>query len=143
MRLFEPFFRYNFGNRSRLKRTFFCQQLHSSGYPSEFFAGYFPFRRHDNRLYFPQAEPDREARFSFLLSLPAVCGAVILETRYFKQISSSEIWLYFAGFIWAALAGLVSLKLFFLVIREARLKFFAYYWWIFGLFTLLVKSSFF
>jgi hypothetical protein len=79
VRLFEPFFRYNFGNRSRFNRTFFCQQLHSSGYPSEFFAGYFPFRRHDNRLYFPQAEPDREARFSFLLSLPAVCGAVILE----------------------------------------------------------------
>jgi undecaprenyl-diphosphatase len=83
------------------------------------------------------------ARFSFLLSLPAVSGAVILESRYFNQIPSSEIQLYFVGLICAALAGLISLKLFFLVIREARLKFFAYYCWIFGLFTLLVKSSFF
>lgn len=83
------------------------------------------------------------ARFSFLLSLPAVCGAVILEARYFNQIPSSEIWLYFIGFICATLAGLLSLKLFFLVIREARLKFFAYYCWLFGSFTLLVKSSFF
>jgi undecaprenyl-diphosphatase len=83
------------------------------------------------------------ARFSFLLSLPAVCGAVILESRYFNQISSSEIWLYFIGFTCAAFAGLLSLKLFFLVIREARLKFFAYYCWIFGIFTLLVKSSLF
>ena len=83
------------------------------------------------------------ARFSFLLSLPAVCGAVILEAPYFKQIPSEEIWLYFVGFICAALAGLLSLKLFFLVIREARLKYFAYYCWLFGLFTLLVKSPFF
>jgi undecaprenyl-diphosphatase len=83
------------------------------------------------------------ARFSFLLSLPVVFGAVILESSYFKQIPSSEILLYFAGFICSALAGLISLKLFFLVIREARLKYFAYYCWIFGIFTLLVKSSFF
>lgn len=83
------------------------------------------------------------ARFSFLLSLPAVCGAVILESPYFKQIPSEEIWLYFVGFICAVLTGLLSLKLFFLVIREARLKYFAYYCWVFALFTLLVKYPFF
>jgi undecaprenyl-diphosphatase len=83
------------------------------------------------------------ARFSFLLSLPAICGAVILEWPYIRQIPSEEIWLYFIGFICAMSAGLLSLKLFFLVIREPRLKFFAYYCWLFGLFTLLVKSPFF
>ena len=83
------------------------------------------------------------ARFSFLLSLPAICGAVILEWPFIKQIPSGEIWLYFIGFICAALAGLLSLKLFFLIIREARLKYFAYYCWVFALFTLLVKSPFF
>jgi undecaprenyl-diphosphatase len=83
------------------------------------------------------------ARFSFLLSLPVVCGAVVLESGYFRQIPSAEIWLYFIGAVCAAITGLVSLKLFFLIIREARLKFFAYYCWIFGIFTLLVKSSFF
>ncbi len=83
------------------------------------------------------------ARFSFLLSLPAICGAVILESAYLQNISSQEIWLYVAGFICAAVTGFLSLKLFFLIIREARLKYFAYYCWIFGTFTLLVKSSFF
>lgn len=78
------------------------------------------------------------ARFSFLLSLPAVTGAVILESQYFSQITYSEIWLYFVSFICSMIAGVVSLKLFFLVIREARLKFFAYYCWFFGLFTLFV-----
>ena len=81
------------------------------------------------------------ARFSFLLSLPAVSGAVILESSYFKQIPSSEIWLYLVGFMCSMIAGFISLKLFFLVIREARLKFFAYYCWIFGLFTLLVVNK--
>src|SRR4030066_601775 len=73
------------------------------------------------------------ARFSFLLSLPAVCGAVILEWPFIKQIPSSEIWLYFIGFICAMLAGLLSLKLFFLIFREARLKFFSYFCWVFAL----------
>lgn len=83
------------------------------------------------------------ARFSFLLSVPAICGAVALEASYLSQISSGEIFSYVAGFFAAAAAGLVSLKLFFLIIREARLKYFAYYCWAFALFTLLVKSSFF
>lgn len=81
------------------------------------------------------------ARFSFLLSLPAISGAVILESSYFKQIPSSEILLYLVGFICSMIAGFISLKLFFLVIREARLKFFAYYCWIFGLFTLLIVNK--
>lgn len=83
------------------------------------------------------------AKFSFLLSLPTVFGAVIFEGRYFEQISSTEIWLYVVGAVCAAIAGLISLKLFFIIIREARLKFFAYYCWVFGTFTLVVKSSFF
>jgi len=83
------------------------------------------------------------ARFSFLLSLPAICGAVILESGYLKSISPAEILPYAAGAISAAAAGFLSLKLFFLIIRKARLKFFAFYCWIFGIFTLLVKSPFF
>lgn len=77
------------------------------------------------------------ARFSFLLSLPAVCGAVVLESGYLRYISSAEILPYLAGFISAALVGFLSLKLFFLVIRKARLKYFAYYCWILGTLTLI------
>jgi undecaprenyl-diphosphatase len=81
------------------------------------------------------------ARFSFLLSLPAVCGAVILESGYLRHISSADILPYIAGFISAALAGFLSLKLFFLVIRKARLKYFAYYCWILGTLTLLLAGQ--
>lgn len=83
------------------------------------------------------------ARFSFLLSLPAICGAILLEAPYLMQITSADAAAYLVGFICAALAGLASLKLFFLIIRQARLKYFAYYCWAFALVTLLVKSSFF
>lgn len=78
------------------------------------------------------------ARFSFLLSLPAICGAVVLESGYLKNMTQQEMRLYFMGFISAAIVGFLSLKLFFLIIRQARLKFFAYYCWIFGIFTLLI-----
>jgi len=81
------------------------------------------------------------ARFSFLLSLPAICGAVILESGYLKNMTQQEMRLYFMGFISAAVVGFLSLKLFFLIIREARLKFFAYYCWILGIFTLLILNQ--
>jgi undecaprenyl-diphosphatase len=83
------------------------------------------------------------AKYSFLLSLPTVFGAVIFEVCHFNQVPSGEVWLYIIGAICAAIAGFISLKLFFIIIREARLKYFAYYCWILGTFTLLVKSSFF
>lgn len=81
------------------------------------------------------------ARFSFLLSIPAVLGAVILECGYLKQISVSEMRLYFVGFICAVIAGFISLKLFFLIIRKARMKYFAYYCWIVSIFTLLAANQ--
>lgn len=67
------------------------------------------------------------ARFSFLLSIPAVCGAAILEMPYLKEISAIEQIPYAVGLVSAALSGFLSLKLFFLIIRKARLKYFAYY----------------
>jgi hypothetical protein len=42
VKLLEPFYRYNFGDRSRLDRTFSCQQFCSSCYPAKFFAGFLP-----------------------------------------------------------------------------------------------------
>ncbi|MBN1364545.1 MAG: undecaprenyl-diphosphate phosphatase [Syntrophaceae bacterium] len=80
------------------------------------------------------------ARFSFLLSIPAICGAVILESGYINT-SRQEMWLYLTGFVCSMSAGLLSLKLFFLIIREARLKFFAYYCWALGFLTLLFVNK--
>lgn len=80
------------------------------------------------------------ARFSFLLSIPAVCGAVVLEAGHLKYVSPSDFGLYVVGFVCAAISGVLSLKLFFLVIRRARLKYFSYYCWFVGILTLMIVS---
>ncbi|MDO9530155.1 MAG: undecaprenyl-diphosphate phosphatase [Syntrophales bacterium] len=82
---------------------------------------------------------DREtaARFSFLLSIPAVIGAVILESRHIVSVPSSDLIIYIAGTIAALLTGFMSLKLLFLIIKKRGLSIFAYYCWFVGIATLL------
>lgn len=84
---------------------------------------------------------DREtaARFSFLLSIPAIIGAVILESRHIVSVPSGDLIAYVAGTIAAVITGFLSLKLLFLIIRKKGLGIFAYYCWFVGIATLLVK----
>lgn len=87
---------------------------------------------------------DREtaAKFSFLLSIPAILGATILESRYALSISDQDIIVYGCGFLIAAVTGFVSLKLLFWVLKNMKLSIFAYYCWFIGITTLIVKILF-
>lgn len=82
---------------------------------------------------------DREtaARFSFLLSIPAVIGAMILELRHIVFVPSSDLIIYIAATIAAILTGFLSLKILFLIIKKRGLSIFAYYCWFVGIATLL------
>ena len=82
---------------------------------------------------------DREtaARFSFLLSIPAVTGAVVLESRHIVLVPSSDLIIYMAGTVAALLTGFLSLKILFLIIKKRGLSIFAYYCWFVGITTLL------
>jgi len=70
------------------------------------------------------------ARYSFLLSIPAILGAVILQSHHFSVITRNEILPYTVGFISAAVTGFLSLRLLYFMIKQARLRVFAYYCWI-------------
>lgn len=72
------------------------------------------------------------ARYSFLISIPAILGAVLLQSPHFSTITTAELFPYLAGFLTAAVTGLLSLKLLYLFIRKANLRFFAYYCWLVG-----------
>ncbi|MFB0518666.1 MAG: undecaprenyl-diphosphate phosphatase [Acidobacteriota bacterium] len=81
---------------------------------------------------------DRElaARFSFLASIPAIVGALILDLiRIFPFGSESEglIFYYISGTIAAAIIGYFALAILFRIIKGFRLSFFAYYCWGLGL----------
>jgi undecaprenyl-diphosphatase len=79
------------------------------------------------------------ARFSFLLSIPAILGAVVLESRYIGMIPSGDIAIYLAGMVIAAVTGFLTLRLLLFIIKKHKLSIFAYYCWILGISTLIIK----
>jgi undecaprenyl-diphosphatase len=68
--------------------------------------------------------------FSFLIAIPAILGATLLESvKHFTEISSGSLPIASAaaGAIAAALTGVLALKLLIKTSRAAKLKYFAFY----------------
>ena len=80
------------------------------------------------------------ARFSFLLSIPAIAGAVVLKAPELLQVSAGDWTAIIAGFAAAAVTGFLSLKLLFALITRVGLSIFAGYCWFVGLATLLFQG---
>lgn len=83
-------------------------------------------------------EGEAAVRFSFLLSIPAILGAVALSCKDLDQIPAGEIWAYVAGSLTAVIIGLASLWLLQKMVRLRRLRLFAYYCWVVGATVLLI-----
>lgn len=82
------------------------------------------------------------ARFSFLLSIPAILGAAVFQIKDIMEVgggSSANIGMgvLFAGSIAAALAGYISIKYMLEVLRSGKLKYFAYYVFVVGILVIL------
>jgi undecaprenyl-diphosphatase len=73
------------------------------------------------------------AEFSFLLSIPAILAANLVNLDLFKQLSWKVFAAYFGGFV--AAFGVAYLVIGFMLelISRAKLKYFAYYCWAVGL----------
>ncbi len=71
---------------------------------------------------------DREAaaRFSFLMSIPAVAGATLYEARGIRELDSS-ILLLAAGIVISFIAGYIAIKILLKVILAKKLHWFGYY----------------
>lgn len=76
------------------------------------------------------------ARFSFLLSIPAITGATILqlEPQALERVGLSPILL---GFLASGVTGLFALKALMTVVRKGRLHYFAPYCWAVGVLILI------
>jgi undecaprenyl-diphosphatase len=83
---------------------------------------------------------DRElaGRFSFLLSIPAILAATLLEIRGFQSVS--EIWTLLIGTVVAFGVGLLSLAFLMKLIRVGKLSNFSYYCFGMGLLMLLLAK---
>jgi undecaprenyl-diphosphatase len=77
-------------------------------------------------------ERELAGRFSFLLSIPAILGAIILQLRG-EEIARIGIIPLAAGFFCAAVTGLLSLKFLMGIIKTGRFYLFAPYCWLAGI----------
>ncbi len=82
---------------------------------------------------------ERAATFSFLLSIPAILGAVALHADGIGKLQMQEIVPYIAGVSTAAISGYLSIKVLMKIVTGRKLKFFAFYCWTVGLITLITN----
>jgi undecaprenyl-diphosphatase len=81
------------------------------------------------------------ARFSFLLSIPAILGALVLQVAGLDAAGTATDFLPLAaGTLTAFITGLLSIKLMLKIVREKRLFGFAVYTAILGILCILFRS---
>lgn len=85
---------------------------------------------------------DREfaARFSFLLSIPAILGATMLQVKDMVEVggnSGISMGAIIAGALAAALSGYVSIKFMMNILKKGKMKYFAYYVFILGFLVII------
>ncbi|MCP4368233.1 MAG: undecaprenyl-diphosphate phosphatase, partial [Deltaproteobacteria bacterium] len=76
-------------------------------------------------------------RYSFLLSIPAICGALILGLDSSIGHTSISAKVILMGTISAAIIGYISLKLLMHIVKRGKLYYFAPYCWLLGLAVLI------
>lgn len=83
---------------------------------------------------------DREVagRYSFLLSIPAILGALILSLDSPAMQTGVSASLFLTGTVTAGIVGFAALKILLHLVKRGRLHLFAPYCWIIGIVTLIV-----
>lgn len=85
---------------------------------------------------FSDLDKEFAARFSFLLSIPAILGAALVQIKDIGAVDAN-IGAYIAGFIVAAISGYFAIKFLLKLIQEKSLDVFAYNCWIVGAIILI------
>lgn len=68
-------------------------------------------------------------KYSFILSIPAIIGAAVMELKEASQeaVSGQTIVIYLAGMAAAAVVGYVAIRSMLKIVQNKKLKYFAYY----------------
>jgi undecaprenyl-diphosphatase len=77
-------------------------------------------------------------KYSFLMSIPAILGASILELKDFAtiKVTPQEVAYYFVGTLIATVVGYICIKSMLIVVRKKKFTFFAIYCLLIGLFSI-------
>jgi undecaprenyl-diphosphatase len=88
---------------------------------------------------FRRTRADVAARFSFLLSIPAISGALVVEAPSIAGLAPAARGPLAAGILVAALTGFAAIAVLLRMVRSQKLHYFAYYCW--GLGTLVLAAA--
>ena len=69
------------------------------------------------------------AMFSFILSIPPILGASLLELKDATAQGEMQMTVMLAGFFFAYVSGLIGLKVILKFVKKGRLEIFSYYLW--------------
>ncbi len=87
-------------------------------------------------------DPVAAAEFSFLMSIPAILGAAVLEApEALREEFPVSLTALSVGFVAAAISGIVAIRFFVALLRRQNFYVFAYYAWLAaGLFLLFART---
>lgn len=90
---------------------------------------------------FCRVEKQTAARFSFLLSLPAILGACLLQGRKLaeNQVESIGVLALLIGTFAAAISGYVAVRWMLRILNKGSLRIFSYYVWVLGCFIIILQ----
>jgi undecaprenyl-diphosphatase len=87
---------------------------------------------------FAGLEREEAAKFSFILSIPAILGATILKLSSILNLDRS-LWLsYVLGTLAAFISGYIVISLLISIVKKQKLKYFAFYCWLIAIITLIL-----
>lgn len=91
---------------------------------------------------FRDLDRDFAAKFSFLLSIPAILGAAVFQAKDILELGAAgmNIPVMAAGTVAAAIAGYASVKLMIGILRKGSLRYFSYY--VFALGALVILDQY-
>jgi undecaprenyl-diphosphatase len=74
-------------------------------------------------------------KYSFIMSIPAVLGAVVLQVKDFSMdtVTQNDLLNYLVGTVIAGVVGFISIKTMLVIVRGKKFKFFAYYCFAIGI----------
>jgi undecaprenyl-diphosphatase len=88
---------------------------------------------------FLRLKPDVAARFSFLLAIPVIAGAILVELPNMLELPPEMRGPLMAGIVTSAATGLLAIALLLRLVRGGKLNWFGYYCWALG--TLVLVAS--
>lgn len=77
------------------------------------------------------------ARYSLLLSIPAILGALLSEIKEVEKLVPLDLIYMFLGFVSSFLVGYIAITILVKCLEKARFYMFSYYCWIVGIFAIL------